>query len=171
MAFISGKDILMKNFDKLIIVLALCLIVFSLSYKKFDVHVTPKINVILVPKPKPVLTTNIFYNEYDKAKETASAYDKKLVLIFGAAWCPYCKDLKKDAINIREFNGYIVCFIDIDNNKDITNKFQIKELPTSIILYKNNEEKRKSGYKKIEYTNWLKLNQNHGENTWSKLSS
>ena len=169
MAFISGKDILMKNFDKLIIVLALCLIVFSLSYKKFDVHVAPKINVILVPKP--ALTTNIFYNEYDKAKNTADTYAKKLVLIFGAVWCPYCKDLKKDISTIREFDDYIVCFIDIDNNKDITNKFQIKELPTSIILYKNNEEARKSGYKKTEYIKWLKLNQNHGENTWSKLSS
>lgn len=165
----SGKDILMKNFDRLIIIFALCLIVFSLSYKKFDVHVTPKINVILVPKP--VLTTKIFYNEYDKAKNVADTYAKKLVLIFGAVWCPYCKDLKKDIANIKEFDNYIVCFLDIDNNKDITNKFQIKELPTSIILYKNNEEKRKSGYKKIEYTNWLKLNQNHGENTWSKLSS
>jgi thioredoxin-related protein len=169
MAFISGRNILMKNFDKLVIVFALCLIVFSLSYKKFDVHVTPKINVILVPKP--VLTTNIFYNEYDKAKTTADTYAKKLVLIFGAAWCPYCKDLKKDSSTIREFDDYIVCFIDIDNNKELTNKFQIKELPTSIIVYKNNEEVRKSGYKKNEYIKWLKLNQNHGENTWSKLSS
>ena len=159
----------MKNFDKLTIIFALCLIVFSLSYKKFDVHVTPKINVILVPKP--VLKTNIFYNEYDKAKEIAATHAKKLVLIFGAVWCPYCKDLKKDIINIREFDNYIVCFIDIDDNKTITNKFQIKELPTSIILHNDTEEARKSGYKKTEYIKWLDINQNHGEKTWSKLSS
>ena len=107
----------LQKIDSIVLIFALFLIGFA-AYQKQGKSIIPKPDdtVIVVPN-KPNLTTNIFYDEYDKAKKTAQDYGLKLVLVFGADWCPYCKDLKKDIDNIKEFKSYIVCFINTDQNK------------------------------------------------------
>ena len=70
---------------------------------------------------------------------------------------------------ITSINNYIICFIDIQNNKTLITQFNIKDLPTSIIISNNQEETRHSGYSYKEYSQWI-YNNNHGDKTWSNLS-
>lgn len=160
----------MQKLNKVILVIGLCLVLFALVGKNQNIIPnTIKPNKI-VPAVVPELTQAVFYDEYEKAIEVANTYNKKLVLIFGVDWCPYCKQLKENAKNIEELKYYIVCFIDTDLNKGLVAEYKIKGIPTSIILYKKEEEARKSGYRKLEYRRWLEENKNHGEKTWSNLS-
>lgn len=121
--------------------------------------------------PKVVLKDNIFFNNYETAKNIANKYNKKLLLIFGADWCPHCKDLKKDIVNIVSGKELIVSIIDIDQqpNKILVNEYKVMGIPTSIIFDQNIEEARKTGYKRRDYINWLENNESHGDKTWSVI--
>lgn len=151
--------------DFVILVIALCLILFSI-YTRQTTGLVPA-NQIIVPN-KTIEHKTIFFNEYDQAKKISKEYNKKLILIFGAEWCPYCKDLKKDIDKIKELKEYIICFINIENNKNLIKEYDIKSLPTSIILSNNKQETRKTGYKYEDYCKWLQDN-NYREKTWSDL--
>jgi thioredoxin-related protein len=138
--------------DCVVLVIALCLILFSV-YAKQNTDLVPA-NQIIIPN-KTIEHKTIFLNEYDQAKKISKEYNKKLILIFGAEWCPYCKELKKDMDKIREFKKYVVCYIDINQFQFLVQKYQIKNLPTSIIIFDDKEEDRKSGYKYSDYCEWL----------------
>jgi thioredoxin-related protein len=137
-------------------------------YHKYAGNIVPSIPVpIVIPVPKPELKTNILYDEYIKAKELAKAYDKKIVIVFGADWCPYCKDLKKDVNNISGFTNYIVCFINTDKEKELVKNFRVRSLPTSIIIDSSEQEiARKTGYKKKDYNDWLEENLQESLVSW-----
>lgn len=139
--------------DFIVLIIALCLILFSI-YTKQSTDLVPA-NQIIIPN-KTVENKTIFFNEYDQAKNISKEYNKKLVLIFGAEWCPYCKELKKDMDKIQEFKKYVVCYIDINQFQPLVEKYQIKNLPTSIIMLNDKEENRKSGYKYNDYCEWLR---------------
>lgn len=127
-------------------------------------------NIPSIVMPVPILNNNIFYDEYEKCKELSRTHNKKIVLIFGADWCPYCRDLKKDVKNITEFNSYIVCFINTDKNKELVEKYRIRGLPTSVIIdYEEQELNRKSGYKKDSYNEWLKNSKQDAIMSWIDL--
>lgn len=151
----------MKKIDQLILFIGIILIVLSFKecnrqpiIPKPDAPIVVPDNV--VPKPIPDLKTNILYDSYDEAVALSKTHNRPLVLIFSASWCPYCKDLKNDVSLIKQFNKTIVCFIDIEKNKEqFVNKFEIKGLPTSIIIEKGEEKSRHSGYKKDKYEKWL----------------
>lgn len=159
----------MQQLNKVILVIGICLVLFALVSKNSGITpniITPDRVVPSVPE----LIQTMFYDEYEKAMNVANTYDKKLILIFGVDWCPYCKQLKENAKDIEELKYYIVCFIDTDLNKGLVADYKIKGIPTSVILYKKEEEARKSGYRKLEYRRWLEDNKNHGEKAWSNLS-
>lgn len=139
--------------NKVLVIIGLALIAYSL-YNNYvnNANIIPSVPVIVVPD----LTKNIYYDEYDKCKDLSKKYNKRLVLVFGADWCPYCRILKKDIDNITEFKKYIVCFIDTDKNKELVQKYRIKGLPTSVIVdHKETELARKTGYKQADYNQWL----------------
>jgi thiol-disulfide isomerase/thioredoxin len=120
---------------------------------------SPEVPAVIVPVPLiPEIKQYIYYNNYNKCKELAYIHNKKIVIIFGAEWCPYCRVLKKDLDQLDVLKKYIVCVIDIDSdaNSDLVKKYRIIGLPTSIILdNKENELSRKSGYKKTDYIDWV----------------
>lgn len=147
---------------KVLLIVALFLVAFSIYQKQASINIPIPNNPIVVPN-KPEIKTNIFYDEYDKARQIATEYDKKLLLIFGADWCPYCRDIKRDVKDIKGFQKYIVCFIDTDKNKDFVRIYKIKGLPTSLVLdEEDNEISRKTGYKNKDYENWLDSNFQEG---------
>lgn len=153
---------------KQVFLFALLLVFIFAIYNRNSSNTIPQIPKIIVPSI-PETTDTIFYDEYEKAKRVSIASNKKLLLIFGADWCPYCKDLKKDVKKINNFKYYIVCFINTDTNKNIVLDFKIKNLPTSIIVYKDNEEVRKTGYKYRDYEKWLSDNQEYTDISWTKF--
>jgi thiol-disulfide isomerase/thioredoxin len=76
--------------------------------------------------------------------------------VFSADWCKYCNILKNDiADNLDEFNNYIICYADYDENRDIVKEYRVRTIPHSIILVNKTEKSTKVGYKNIkDYVNW-----------------
>lgn len=98
----------------------------------------------------------ILYGDYEAAVSLSQEANKPLLLIFSADWCGYCTKLKQDVLVDNSTKNYITCVIDTDMDKDLTRKHRAKSLPTSVVLEKGKETKRKTGYKnKTDYTNWL----------------
>lgn len=63
--------------------------------------------------------------------------DKIILLYFGATWCGPCKTLKQKLADDETTNRMPllqVCYIDTDNNEDISSKYKIKSLPTQIFV-------------------------------------
>lgn len=151
--------------NKIILLIGLCLLGYSI-YSKYQNNPSAPIIPVLVPS-KPELKTNIYYDEYEKCLELSEAHAKKIVIVFGADWCPYCKMLKKDIDSITQFAKYIVCFIDTDKNETLVKKYRIKGLPTSVIIdSKETELSRKTGYKNKDYNGWLENNLDEGNMSW-----
>jgi len=68
--------------------------------------------------------------------------EKLIVCIFSASWCQPCKNLKEtmDRENI-EYNfqrNTKFLYIDVDRNPDLSERFDIKSLPTQLFI-KNNK--------------------------------
>ena len=148
----------MQKIDYRYLIIGLCLIGYAIYSKNIIIPEIPAVMVPSVPS-LPELQKNIYYDEFDKSKDLAKKYNKKLVLVFGADWCPYCRDLKKDINNITEFSNYIVCFIDTDKNSQLVKDFRVRGLPTSIMVDSTDKElSRKTGYKHSEYQEWLRSN-------------
>jgi thiol-disulfide isomerase/thioredoxin len=97
-------------------------------------------------------TSGISYvDNYEQAVEMK---DKKILVVFGADWCKYCQDLKRD-VHLLQLDGYVVCMIDADERLDLKTKHSFKMLPTSLIIFNKKEISRKSGYSKQDYGGWL----------------
>lgn len=63
------------------------------------------------------------------------------VLKFGAIWCPGCVVMKPMWEKIEsEMPELKTEFFDADKNKEVTEKYQVKDLPTFIFLDKKGEE-------------------------------
>jgi thioredoxin-related protein len=122
---------------------------------------SPTINVPNKPVviPKPVLESNIVYDDLEKAIILASIHERNIVVIFSADWCPYCVKLKKQTDNLQSLKQYIVCILDVDKkdkNHKAINLLRPKSLPTSIIIDKNSKElSRITGYRERDYITWL----------------
>jgi thiol-disulfide isomerase/thioredoxin len=85
---------------------------------------------------------------------TVKAYDNvqtKTLLIFSADWCKHCQTVKEDLVIetdlIEMFKNYEIIFLDFDVDKDAVNGYNIKALPTFVILHDNKEVNRQIGYK------------------------
>lgn len=100
---------------------------------------------------------NVYVTNYNIGKELSKDTGLKLVVIFGSDWCINCQNLKNDLPEIRNFNNKIICVLEVEKNKDLSEKFKVKNLPTSIIIDSNDKEvSRIVGYSKLSYENWLK---------------
>lgn len=153
----------LQKIDNYILIIALFLVGFAVYQKQGD-SIIPSIPATI---SLPDLTNNIIYDDYNKAKELAKSYNKKLVIVFGADWCPYCRDLKKDVKNISGFSNYIVCFIDTDKEKELVKNFRVRSLPTSVIIDTSEQElARKTGYKNKDYNEWLTTNLKESSVSW-----
>lgn len=103
-------------------------------------------------------TRSYIINDYHVATTLAKDSGMPILLIFTADWCGYCTVLKKDMINFKEIDNYIVCVVDIEQDSlGIKNKMRVKNLPTSIIIDAKNDTEisRKVGYKAADYKKWL----------------
>jgi len=81
-------------------------------------------------------------------KDLDAALKTKLpvVLKLGAEWCPPCKKMKPIISELsKEENGKVVFLdIDIEKNRALSGKYQIRLIPTIIIFDKTGKEKFKT---------------------------
>ena len=74
----------------------------------------------------------------------------KHILYFTAEWCNPCKRTRPIAEDLDRDNVIKFQFIDADDNGDLCRKFEIKTIPTFILIENNNEVRRMNGAKTRE---------------------
>lgn len=63
------------------------------------------------------------------------------VLKFGAIWCTGCIVMKPIWVEIEKENDWLKTeYFDVDENKDLVNKYEIKDFPCFIFLDSKNDE-------------------------------
>ncbi len=69
----------------------------------------------------------------------------KQVLYFSAKWCTACQATTPIVENIKKSNQAQVAMIDVDYDVSLVEQYNVKSVPTTIILENNNEIKRYVG--------------------------
>lgn len=105
--------------------------------------------------------TSVICYDYDTALILSREQDIPILLVFTSDWCAFCEKLKTEVIEDGSLDKTIICIIDIEKNKELSKDFNIKSLPTSVIIRESEQIDRKIGYKnKEDYINWVnKTNQ------------
>ena len=69
----------------------------------------------------------------------------KQVLYFSAKWCTACQATTPIVEQVKKSNQAQVVMIDVDYDVSLVEQYNIKSVPTTIILENNNEIKRYVG--------------------------
>lgn len=133
------------------------LIIIAIIFGAIAYHNSNKKNTNIDEVPPKVVVPEIKEHGCDIALKKAVSDKRNLLIIFTAEWCGFCRTLKKDIESID--HKYELCVLDIDDvsNKDILKHFDVKKVPTSVLIdaINNKEIKRIEGYKKETYKNWI----------------
>ena len=74
--------------------------------------------------------------------------DAYFLLYFTASWCKPCQHIKASIIDLDQKSddqSLQVCMIDINENDELSDHFEIESVPTFITLKNNNMLKRATG--------------------------
>lgn len=112
------------------------------------------LTAMVLTLPQARCAEPVFVESYEEA---ISKEDARVLVIFGAKWCKYCRILKED-LDSLDLDGYTVCVVDVDSRKDLARKHETKSLPTSLVLENKKEVSRHVGYEKEGYQAWLNSN-------------
>jgi thioredoxin-like negative regulator of GroEL len=74
----------------------------------------------------------------------------KHILYFTAEWCNPCKRVRPIAEELDRDGIIKFQYIDVDDNGDLCRKFEIKAIPTFILIEDGNEIRRTNGAKTKE---------------------
>lgn len=82
---------------------------------------------------------------------------KDVLVIFTADWCPACKKMKKDIVDdLSMVDDKIICYVNVDQDKDLVKEYKVRSLPDYFILRNNTEMGRMVGYKdRATFIKWL----------------
>lgn len=81
-------------------------------------------------------------NDFEIAVESG----KKCVVDFYATWCGPCKAMLPVLESVEnELGSDIIYKIDVDKNRDLAEKYNIRAVPTFIFFENGKEKERKSG--------------------------
>lgn len=84
---------------------------------------------------KPDVWKHDFTGAAKEAKQTA----RPLLIHFGATWCPPCRQMEKDVLHHADVRDvltrqFVAVMIDSDQHPDLISQFEIKSLPTDVII-------------------------------------
>ena len=79
----------------------------------------------------------------------------KQVLYFSAKWCTACQATTPIVENIKKSNRAQVAMIDVDYDVTLTQQYNVRSVPTTIVLENNNEIKRYVGVMTSDQLNTL----------------
>lgn len=89
----------------------------------------------------------------------ANGNDQKTLIIVSASWCQPCHiakhDMENDSILSSIVKRYEIIDIDYDIDKDVVDGYNIKTVPTFVVMHQGKEIKRKTGYTKKELIEFL----------------
>ena len=99
-------------------------------------------------------TAQIFILSFLISVATVCSYaqnNNKTLVLVSANWCHFCKvaktDIEKNSELSEAVKKYEIIEIDFDADKDFVNGYNIKTIPTFIILDNKKEIKRQTGYR------------------------
>jgi thioredoxin 1 len=88
--------------------------------------------------------------------QQAKSTNKSIFVDFYADWCAYCKEMDEvtytdPQVKEKLTQNYVLLKVDVDENPELSSKYQAYGLPTMLILdSKGNEVKRISGFQSPE---------------------
>lgn len=117
--------------------------------KKIQILIFP-ITILLLFFLLEKKDVSTFYLNFDEAKNTSIQENKPLLVIFD-------KESRGDISSVRNIKGYVVCFLDYEENKEIIEEYKIKKIPSYLIIdNKKNVVYKEEGYKnKNKLFEWL----------------
>ena len=90
---------------------------------------------------KPVVITDATFK--------AAVLDAELpvVLEFEADWCPFCRQMRPivESVALEHRNTFIIGKLDIDENRQTTEKYKVKGIPTYVVFRNGGEVSRFAG--------------------------
>lgn len=101
------------------------------------------------------MTINIIYN---KAHEEVLLRSEKSVICFSAEWCAPCKKFSPIYSTFAdEYNDINFYKVDIDDNVDLTNMYNITSVPTFIFLKKGVKVNELIGIDETKFLSFIQL--------------
>ncbi len=95
-------------------------------------------------KPETILE---FSHDLQEAREAAAATDRPIVIFFGGAWCPICRQMREETLQspkLRPWSEKMVWVeIDLDRKLSLARDYEIRAVPTLIVENPKGEEIRR----------------------------
>lgn len=82
---------------------------------------------------------DVWKHDFTDAAKEAKQAARPLLIHFGAAWCPPCRQMEKDVLHHADVRDvlarqFVAVMIDSDQHPDLISQFEIKSLPTDVII-------------------------------------
>jgi len=90
---------------------------------------------------------SFFRHDLEKAREEARTSSRPLVIFFGGAWCPICRQMREGTLRSPELKAWVEKLIwveiDLDRKLSLAREFKIRAVPTLIIEAPDGREIRR----------------------------
>ncbi|WP_437188447.1 thioredoxin family protein [Planctomicrobium sp. SH668] len=99
---------------------------------------------------------SIWYKDLNAARREAERLNRPLLCHFGATWCAPCQKMERTVFNqqavLDQLRASAVCVkIDVDENKELAQRFGVSNFPTDVFLEPNGQRLMEStGYQSAE---------------------
>jgi len=109
----------------------------------------------------PAAGSEMSLHSYRDAVELAKDQERMVYVLFGGDHCPWCHKQKevllKDSV-VDALSEYIVCYVDVSEEKDIASKYRIRSIPVSIVLDSGERiVKKEVGYmEESKFLKWIR---------------
>ena len=139
---------------------SICLLLIFLTNKKNE-------NVLITKENynQEKIYTAEQINDYKEILSAANKSNQKILLVFFSKWCIPCQKMEHEVFSTSKIKNkikqkellYLTIDIDLDKNKEIVSKYNVKAIPFyAIIDKKENIVKKDEGFKgSREFNNWL----------------
>lgn len=77
------------------------------------------------------------------------------VIFFTASWCGSCKMVYPviESLAKEQLNNVDVYIVDVDQNQELLDEFQVFSIPTIVIRYNKKTYRKESGYRSLDLLN------------------
>lgn len=82
---------------------------------------------------------DVWKHDFTEAAKDAKQSGRPLLIHFHASWCGPCRDMENDVLHhsdVRDFlsRHFVAVMVDYDQNPNLVNRFEIKLLPTDVVV-------------------------------------